>query len=80
MKKILFATLLFLGVAVVSNAKPSAKTTTHKREVTRPTSTVRQVSSTTTATSLTKAATDKIGKKHKKHKKHHTAPKKEPKK
>ena len=77
MKKILFATLLFLGVTVVSNAKPAAKTTIHKREATRPKSTVRPVSSTTTATSLPKAATDKVTKKHKKHKKHHnTTPKK----
>ena len=77
MKKILFATLLFLGVAAVSNARPSAKTTTHKKEATRTASTVRPVSSTTTATSLTKAATDKLSKKHKKH---HKAPKKAPKK
>ena len=75
MKKILFATLMFLSVALVSNAKPFAKTTTHKMEVTRPTSTVRPVSS--TAMSLTKAATDKVNKKHKKH---HKAPKKAPKK
>ena len=78
MKKILFATLMFLGVAAVSNAKPFAKTTTHKMEATRPTSTVRPVSS--TVTSLTKAATDKVSKNHKKHKKHHKAPKKTPKK
>ena len=77
MKKILFATLVFLGVAFVSNAKPFVKTTTHKREATSPASTVRPVSSTTTTTSITKATTDKAIKKHKKH---HKTPKKETKK
>ncbi len=71
MKKILFATLMFLGVAVVSNAKTFVKTTTHKNT----TSTVSPA-----AASLTKAATGTPAKKHKKHKKHHKAPKNEPKK
>lgn len=71
MKKILFATLMFLGVAVVSNAKTFVKTTTYKHT----TSTVSPVSP--SAASSTKAATDNIGKKHKKH---HKAPKNKPKK
>ena len=86
MKKILFATLMFLGVAVVSNAQAPAKNTTHKKEATKPASSVSSVSPTTntktsakpaTAASSTKTATTDAGKKHKKH---HSASKKEPKK
>lgn len=83
MKKILFATLMFLGVAAVSNAQAPAKTATHKKETTKPANTVSSVSPTTTAstkpatTSSTKAATTEAGKKHKKH---HSATKKAPKK
>jgi hypothetical protein len=64
MKKIIYATLMFLGVATVSNAETPAKATIENTKASvRPT------------TSLTKTETT-IGKKHKKH---HKAPKKAPK-
>ncbi len=65
MKKIIYATLMFLGVATVSNAETHAKTTIENTKA-----------SVTPITSSTKTATTQIGKKHKKH---HKAPKKAPK-
>ena len=62
MKKIIYATLMFLGVATVSNAETHAKTTIENTKASvKPT------------TSSRKTATNQIGKKHKKH---HKAPKK----
>jgi len=65
MKKIIYATLMFLGVATVSNAETHAKPTIENTKASvKPT------------TSSTKTETTEIGKKHKKH---HKAPKKAPK-
>ena len=62
MKKIIYATLMFLGVATVSNAETHAKTIIENTKASvKPT------------TSSTKTETTQIGKKHKKH---HKAPKK----
>ena len=77
MKKILFATLMFLAVAVVSNAQAPAKTTTHKKEASKPASTVSSVSPMANTKTSTKPATTDTSKKHKKH---HSTSKKEPKK
>ena len=65
MKKIIYATLMFLSVATVSNAETHAKTTIENTKASvKPT------------TSSIKTETTEIGKKHKKH---HKAPKKAPK-
>jgi len=65
MKKIIYATLMFLGVATVSNAETHAKAIIENTKASvKPT------------TSSTKTKTTEISKKHKKH---HKAPKKAPK-
>jgi hypothetical protein len=80
MKKIFFATLIFLGVAAVSNAKAPVKTANSVSSVSPTTTNAKTSSKHATNPSSAKATTNEAGKKHKKHKKHHSAPKKEPKK
>ena len=65
MKKVIYATLMFLGVATVSHAETHAKTAIENTKA-----------SVKPATSSTKTEITEISKKHKKH---HKAPKKAPK-
>ena len=78
MKKILFSTLMFLGVVAVSNAQVPAKTTNSVSYVSPTTTNSKTSSKHATKPSSAKATTNKAGKKHKKH--HKSTSKKAPKK